>query len=74
MSPAIRGRALIINTMHFYGTDQSRLGSDVDYHNLSTLFKDLRFEIVKSQTELTDLTAEVGLAVISLWFCSNKIV
>ena len=74
MSPAIRGRVLIINIKDFSGTDQSRLGSDVDYHNLSTLFKDLRFEIVKSQTELTDLTAEVGLAGISLWFCSNKIV
>ena len=61
MSCSVRGRALIINIMNFNNTElyKQRTGSDVDYRNIARLFKDLRFEIVKCQRELTDLTAEV---------------
>ncbi|XP_067947674.1 malignant fibrous histiocytoma-amplified sequence 1 homolog [Watersipora subatra] len=53
-----RGRALIINIMNFANSKESRLGSDVDYKNLSKLFKDLRLTLVKTEEKLTDLTAE----------------
>jgi len=38
----------------------TRLGSEVDYENLKLLFKHLRYDLVKTQEELSDLTAEVG--------------
>ena len=59
MSNKIRGRALIININKFNKTGKVRTGSTVDYDNISSLFKDLRFDIVKSQKELTDLTQQV---------------
>ena len=61
MTDAIRGRVMIINIMNFNNTDlyKKRTGSDVDYKNLVKLFKDSRFDIVKSEEDLTDLTAEV---------------
>ena len=58
MSNNVRGRALIININKF-NNGKERTGSTVDYDNISKLFKDLRFDIVKSQKELTDLTAQV---------------
>ena len=61
MTDAIRGRVMIINIMNFNNSDlyKKRTGSDVDYKNLVKLFKDLRFDIVKSEKDLTDLTEEV---------------
>ena len=61
MTDAIRGRVMIINIMNFNNTAlyKKRTESDVDYKNLVKLFKDLRFDIVKSEKDLTDLTAEV---------------
>ena len=38
----------------------TRKGSEVDYKNISRLFKDLNFDIVKTEAELTDLTAKVN--------------
>ena len=58
MSESVRGRALIIN-IHTFHNGMVRESSDVDYINISRLFKDLLFDIVKSLRELTDLTAEV---------------
>ena len=57
MSGEVRGRVLIINSLHNMG--MQRTGSEVDYRNISTLFKKLKFDIVKSEAELTDLTAQV---------------
>ena len=61
MTGNVRGRALIINIINFSNTKvyRQRTGSDVDYRNIARLFKDLRFDIVKSQSKLTDLTVEV---------------
>ena len=61
MSDAVRGRALIINIYTILeGTRHTpRTGSDADYRNLSRLFKDLKFDIVKEEKHLTDLTAQV---------------
>ena len=61
MTDAIRGRVMIINIMNFNNTDlyKKRTGSDVDYKNLVKLFKELRFDIVKSEKELSDLNEEV---------------
>ena len=59
MTEDCRGRVLIININKFNKTGKERTGSQVDYDNLSRLFKDLRFDIVKSEKELTDLTAQV---------------
>ena len=61
MSDPNRGRVMIINIMNFNNTElyKRRTGSDVDYKNLVKLFKDLRFDIVKSEKDLTDLTSEV---------------
>ena len=59
MSGGVRGRVLIINSLHNMG--MQRTGSEVDYRNISTLFKKLKFDIVKSEAELTDLTAQVLL-------------
>ena len=62
MSDAVRGRVLIIN---IYAVQEStreeihRTGSDADYRNLSRLFKDLKFNIVKEKNHLTNLTAQV---------------
>ena len=61
MSATNRGRVLIINIYTFHKTGQQRTGSDVDYDNISELFKSLRFDIAKTQQELTDLTAQVFL-------------
>ena len=60
MSPAVRGRAMIININTFSQTGQVRTGSEIDYSNLARLFKDLKFDLVKTKKELTDLTAQVG--------------
>ena len=60
MSPGIRGRAMIINIKTFSQTGQVRTGSEIDYSNLARLFKDLKFDLVKTKKELTDLTAQVG--------------
>ena len=60
MSPGIRGRAMIININTFSQTGHVRTGSEIDYSNLARLFKDLKFELVKTKKELTDLTAQVG--------------
>ena len=62
MSDAVRGRVLIINIYTVLeGTREEihRTGSDVDYRNLSRLFKDLKFDIVKEEGHLTNLTAQV---------------
>ena len=58
MSKGVRGRALIINIL-FGGTQRERCGSRVDYVNISQCLKDIGFDIVKSEQQLTDLTAEV---------------
>ena len=61
MSDKVRGRVLIFNTMTMIRDGQytERRGSDRDYSNICRLFKDLKFHIVKSEPELTDLTAQV---------------
>ena len=59
MSSTVRGRALIINIKSFFLTRELRDGSEVDYENISRLFKDLNFDIVKTQKELTDLSSQV---------------
>ena len=59
MSSTVRGRALIINIKNFFLTRELRDGSEVDYENISGLFKDLNFDIVKTQKELTDLSSQV---------------
>ena len=59
MSDKVRGRALIININKFKNTSEERGGSDVDYDNISQLFKDLWFDVVKTQEQLTDLSAQV---------------
>ncbi|XP_067935178.1 malignant fibrous histiocytoma-amplified sequence 1-like [Watersipora subatra] len=58
MSDRCRGRVLIINIHTFRDTQQTRAGSQVDYDNISRLFKDMKFDIAKSRPELTDLTAQ----------------
>ena len=61
MSDKVRGRVLIFNTMTLRrdGHYTERSGSDRDYSNICRLFKDLKFHIVKSEPELTNLTAQV---------------
>ena len=63
MSGKVRGRILIINTTHLEkcGQTTERSGSDVDYSNIRRLFEDLKFDIVKSEDDLTNLTARVKL-------------
>ena len=64
MTHPSRGSVRIININAFYTKghlSDVREGSKVDYDNLSGLFKDLRFEIAKSQGELTNLNADVSL-------------
>ena len=61
MSSRPRGRVLIININNFNRNVPSRDGSRADYANLNKLFKDMNFTVVKSEAELTDLTAEVSL-------------
>ena len=63
MSDGVRGRVMIINmeTIMQGSSRRERLASEYDYVNLSNLFKDLGFEIVKTQDELTNLTARVCL-------------
>ena len=60
MTDGVRGRALIININNFSHPELERKGSEEDYKNLHRLFKDLRFDIVKTRKDLTDLTASVG--------------
>ena len=68
MSDDVRGRVMIINmeTIMQGFSPRERLASEYDYVNLKTLFEDLGFEIVKTQDELTNLTAQVCLT--SLWY------
>ena len=63
MSDGVRGRVMIINmeTIMQGSSRRERLASEYDYVNLKTLFEDLEFEIVKTQDELTNLTAPVCL-------------
>ena len=63
MSDGVRGRVMIINmeTIMEGSSRRERLASEYDYLNLTNLFKDLEFEIVKTQDELTNLTARVCL-------------
>ena len=63
MSDEVRGRVMIINmeTIMTGSSRRERLASEYDYLNLSNLFKDLGFDIVKTQDELTNLTARVCL-------------
>ena len=63
MSDEVRGRVMIINMEKIMegSSLRERLASEYDYVNLSNLFKDLEFEIVKTQDELTNLTARVCL-------------
>ena len=63
MSDGVRGRVMIINmeTIIQGSSRRERLASEYDYLNLSNLFKDLGFDIVKTQDELTNLTARVCL-------------
>ena len=63
MSDGVRGRVMIINmeTIMAGSSRRERLASEYDYVNLTNLFKDLGFEIVKTQDELTNLTAPVCL-------------
>ena len=60
MTDGVRGRALIINIHNLDHPELERKGSEEDYKNLQRLFKDLRFGIVKTRKDLTDLTASVG--------------
>ena len=60
MSSRTRGRALIINIV-FSSSQQQRHGSRVDYANISQCLKDLEFDLVKTEQQLTDLTAQVYL-------------
>ena len=62
MSDGVRGRVLIFNIKTFRVNGEpspGRPGSEVDYSNLSRLFRAMKFDVVKSEKELTDLTAEV---------------
>ena len=61
MSSRPKGRVLIININTFRQNVPRRDGSRADYANLQKLFKDMTFTVVKSENELTDLTAEVSL-------------
>ena len=61
MSSRPKGRVLIININNFNQNVPSRDGSHADYNNIKKLFKDMNFTLVKSEAELTDLTAEVSL-------------
>ena len=58
MSSRTRGRALIINIL-FSNSQQQRHGSRFDYANISQCLKDLGFDLVKTEQQLTDLTAQV---------------
>ena len=60
MSDRIRGRALIINIL-FKNSQQQRHGSHIDYINISQCLQDMDFDIVKTEEQLTDLTAQVHL-------------
>ena len=60
MSNRTRGRALIINIL-FSNSQHERHGSHADYANISQCLKDLGFDLVKTEQQLTDLTAQVNL-------------
>ena len=60
MSSPIRGRVLIINFKGFSRNRELKDGSEVDCENISRLFKDLNFDIVKTQKELTNLSSQVS--------------
>ena len=51
---------MVININTFSQTRQVRTGSEIDYDNLKGLFKDLKFDLVKTKKDLTDLTAQVS--------------
>ena len=61
MTDKVRGRVLIINNINFTDPRLKRLGAEVDYVNISTMFRDLKFDIAKGEQPLTDLTAQVIL-------------
>ena len=61
MSSKPKGRVLIININNFNQKLPQRDGSHVDYNNLKRLFKEMRFDVVRKEIDLTDLTAQVGL-------------
>ena len=77
MSDEVRGRVLIININSFYNNGRLsnvREGSDIDYYNISKLFRDMRFEIVKKESDLTNLNADVSDASVQcsehcLYYC-----
>ena len=64
MSSRTRGRALIINIL-FSNSALQRHGSRADYANISQCLKDLGFDLVKTEQQLTDLTAQVHLQYLS---------
>ena len=61
MSSKPKGRVLIININNFNQNLPQRDGSHADYNNLKRLFKEMRFDVVRKETDLTDLTAQVSL-------------
>ncbi|XP_067934863.1 uncharacterized protein [Watersipora subatra] len=58
MSEGVRGRVLIFNIKTFRHTGTTRDGSEVDYDNLRRLLKDLKFDVAKTEADLTDLSFE----------------
>ena len=62
MSSRPKGRVLIININNFNQNLPQRDGSHADYNNLKRLFKEMRFDVVRKEIDLTDLTAQVGLS------------
>ena len=56
LSHPIRGRVLIINISQ---AEKPRKGSEADYSNLKSLFRDLKFDIVKVPDSSTYWTVEV---------------
>ncbi|XP_067930913.1 caspase-3-like [Watersipora subatra] len=58
ISEGVRGRAIIFNIKTFQNSCKTRHGSEVDYANLRRLFKDLKFDVAKTETEFTDLSHE----------------
>ena len=69
MSDGVRGRALIINVCSVKKGNQytARVGSHVDYENVSNLFGQLGFDIVKRGQLPAHLTAQVPLSCVSVF-------
>ena len=62
MRDGVRGRVMILNYLLYKDDPKSRRkGGDVDYVNIKRLFEEMNFEMVKTEEDLTDLTAEVKL-------------